>query len=183
MDEEVSLFLRRHGLEQYTDYCNYHMALGLYCLYSIDALQAAEMVVNGEVFDETEVSVLLRQLCAAKKTLTHFQKILKLAPNQFDVSEKVNFSQCCLDRGRISGNQEEAVRIAHSWRQRFLTRYERARQAPETGEGAAQEFFLYEVAVYILCLAGTEISYDFLEFKNEFCRKKRDAQKEDAYAH
>ena len=126
-DKDILQFISCHGMAEKGDYYNYHMSLGFYYAYSIDAFRYAEIIENGEVFDEDKVSIVIRNLYVAY------------------------------------GKKENAVQTAKKWLQRFLKHgmYERSPDGSRKGP-VPQDFFLYEVAVYILYLAGEEVDYGFL---------------------
>ena len=71
-DEDIQKFISRHGMAQKGDYYNYHMSLGFYYAYSIDAFRYAEMIEDGELFDENEVSIVLITISATLNTI-HFK--------------------------------------------------------------------------------------------------------------
>lgn len=165
-DEGIQAFIKQHGMIERSDYYNYHMSLGFYYLYSVDAFHFAEMIEDGEVFDEYEVSAVVKNLYLAHETLKYFQKRLNLKINRFDTAETVAMSDSYLEKGRIMGDKENAVKTARQWLLRFLKKTEpKIKKCPkEMGDKSiSRDFFLYEVAIYILYLAGEEVDYGFLK--------------------
>lgn len=162
---DIREFLRLHGMSEGSDYYKYHMSLGLYYAYSADAFRYAEMVEDGEIFDEYEVSAVIKNLHASYKALKYFKEKLNIEICKFNAAETVTLKEARLENGRIIGNKNHAVTTARKWLSRFKTK-----QAANTGKSPegmnnkviSQDFFLYEVAVFILYLAGEEIDYGFL---------------------
>lgn len=162
-DEDIQKFISRHGMAQKGDYYNYHMSLGFYYAYSIDAFRYAEMIEDGELFDENEVSIVIRNLYVAYKTMKYFQSLLPVSVCRFDTAETVMLTESRLEKGQIVGKKENAVQTAKKWLQRFLQHNKYGKSSDKEGKGPiSQDFFLYEVAVYILYLAGEEVDYGFL---------------------
>ena len=163
--KEIESYLNSHGVATGSDYYKYHMSLGFYYIYYIDALQQAEMIDGGEVFDEYEVSAILDNLNIAYKTYLYYKSRLGLKVPDFDLNETVNLTESKIEEGMIKGNINNAVKIANKWIVRFVER-----SNPQIREGlsehakqfVSQDLFLYEVAVFILYLAGEEVNYDFL---------------------
>lgn len=165
LDKEIRKFMACHGMAGCSDYYNYHAALGFYCVYSLDAFRFAEMVEDGEVFNEYEVSAVIKNLYLSYKTLCYFQKLLNLKLYRFDVAETVIMTESRLEKGRIVGNRENAVETAQKWLDRFLRsgepKYKRS-SGEKRDASISQDFFLYEAAIFILYLSGEEIDYHFL---------------------
>ena len=165
MDQEIIGFMACHGMAGRSDYYNYHAALGFYCAYSADAFRLAEMVEDGEIFDEYEVSAVLKKLYLSYKTLRCFQQQLDLGLYRFDTAETVIITESTLEKGRITGNRENAIETARKWLDRFLRSGEHKyrKSSDEKGDASiSQDFFLYEVAVFILYLTGEEVDYHFI---------------------
>jgi len=168
MDNDIKKFLEEHGMSDYGDYYNYHMALGFYYAYSADAFRIAEMIDNGEVFDEYEASAIIRYLCVAHKVLKYFQSTLQLKLDPFNTAETVKFEDSTLEKGQLTGNKEKAIETARSWVKRFLKRSEQEfyeTSGRTTNKSVFRDIFLYEVAVFILYLEEEEINYGFLDFR------------------
>lgn len=166
LDKEIKEFMACHGMVGCSDYYNYHAALGFYCAYSVDAFRLAEMVEDGEVFDEYEVSAVIRNLHLSYKALRYFQGLLNIKLYRFDVAETVVMTESTLEKGKIIGNRDNAVETARKWMNRFLRSGE-PKYRKSSGEmrdaSVSQDFFLYEVAVFILYLEKEEIVYHFLQ--------------------
>lgn len=162
-DKDILQFISCHGMSGKGDYYNYHMSLGFYYAYSIDAFRYAETIEDGELFDEDEVSIVIRNLYVAYKTMRYFQSLLPVSVCRFNTAETVMMAESQLEKGRIVGKKENAVQTAKKWLQRFLkhNKYEKSSDKNRKGP-VSQDFFLYEVAVYILYLAGEEVDYGFL---------------------
>lgn len=164
-DGEILEFLRCHGMTDGNDYYNYHMSMGFYYAYSADAFRYAEMVEDGEIFDEYEVGAVIKNLHASYKALKYFQEKLNIEICKFNAAETVTLEGVRLENGKIIGNKDHAVTTARKWLSRF-----KKKQTAKTGKSPdgmndkiiSQDFFLYEVAVFILYLAGEEIDYGFL---------------------
>ena len=164
-DTDVQEFLRFHGMSAGNDDYNYHMSLGFYYAYSADAFRYAELIEDGEIFDEYEVSAVVKNLHVSYQALKYFQNKLNIGNYEFDTAETVTLEEARLENGRIIGNKDHAVKTARGWLARF-----KKRQAANTGKSSdgmkeksiSQDFFLYEVAVFILYLAGEEIVYVFI---------------------
>lgn len=165
MDQEIIGFMACHGMAGWSDYYNYHAALGFYCAYSADASRLAEMVEDGGIFDEYEVSAVIKKLHLSYKTLRYFQQQLDLGLYRFDTAETVIMTESTLEKGRITGNRENAIETARKWLNRFLRSGEPKyrKSSDEKGDASiSQDFFLYEAAVFILYLAGEEVDYHFI---------------------
>lgn len=164
LDKEIQGFMACHGMAGRDDYYDYHMALGFYCAYSAEAFRLAEMVEDGEVFDEYEVSAVIKNLHLSHKTLRYFQQQLNLRFYWFDTAETVIMTESRLEKGRITGNRDNAVETARKWLNRFL-RFGEPKYRESSGEtrdaSIFQDFFLYEAAAFILYLEGEEIDYRF----------------------
>lgn len=160
-DEDILQFISCHGMSEKGDYYNYHMSLGFYYAYSIDAFRYAEMIEDGEIFDEDEVSIVIRNLYVAYKTMKYFQSLLPVSVCKFDTAETVMMAESRLEKGRLVGKKENAVQTAKKWLQRFFKHNKYEKSSDRKGL-ISQDFFLYEVAVYILYLAGEEVDYGFL---------------------
>lgn len=161
-DKDILQFISCHGMSGKGDYYNYHMSLGFYYAYSIDAFRYAEMIEDGELFDEDEVSIVIRNLYVAYKTMRYFQSLLPVSVCRFNTAETVMMAESQLEKGRIVGKKENAVQTAKKWLQRFL-KHKYGKSSDKNRKGpVSQDFFLYEVAVYILYLAGEEVDYGFL---------------------
>lgn len=164
-DTDVQEFLRSHGMSAGNDDYNYHMSLGFYYAYSADAFRYAEMIEDGEIFNEYAVSAVIKNLHVSYQALKYFQNKLNIGNYEFDTAETVTLEEARLENGRIIGNKDHAVKTARRWLARF-----KKRQAANTGKSSdgmkeksiSQDFFLYEVAVFILYLAGEEIDYGFI---------------------
>lgn len=72
MEQEIKRFMENHQMIGNSDACNYHMALGFYYAYSADAYRLAEMLENGELFDEVEISIVIMNLYVAENTITKY---------------------------------------------------------------------------------------------------------------
>lgn len=166
LDDEIKKFMACHGMVGCSDYYNYHAALGFYCAYSADAFRLAEMVEDGEVFDEYEVSAVIRNLYLSYKVLRYFQELLDIKLYRFDTAETVVMAESILEKGKITGNRDNAVETARKWLNRFLRSGE-PKYRKSSGEmrdaSVSQDFFLYEVAIFILYLEKEEIAYHFLQ--------------------
>lgn len=162
MEDEIKIFMENHGMTENGDAKNYHIALSFYYAYSVDAYRLAEQLENGEVFDEYEISAIIKSLILSHETVRHFQKKLQLPVDQFDTSETVCFMKSSLSKARITGDVENAVDTAKKWLRRY-----HSRNSPGNSESSAtkQDFFLYETALFILYVTGKEIDYRFLEQK------------------
>ena len=164
-EADIQKFLRFHGMSEGSDYYKYHMSLGFYYAYSADAFRYAEIIEDGEIFDEYEVSAVIKNLHVSYKALKYFQEKLNIKICKFDTAETVTLENARLENGKIIGNKDYAVKTARKWLSRF-----KKKQAAKTGKSPegmndkiiSQDFFLYEVAVFILYLAGEEIDYGFL---------------------
>lgn len=160
MEDNIKKFMKEHGMAGKGDVENYHMALGFYYAYSVDAYRLAEQLDNGEIFDEYEVSAVIKLLILAHETVQFFQKKLQLQVNQFDTSETVCFLNGTLKEGKITGDIENAVDTAKKWLRRF---HSRSSSKNREGSATQQDFFLYEAALYIMYATGKEVDYRFLE--------------------
>lgn len=99
MDNNIEKFLEEHGMSDCNDYYNYHMALGFYYAYSADAFRIANIIDNGEIFDEYEASAIIRYMYVAHKVLKYFQGNLQLKLNTFNTAETVKFEDSILEKG------------------------------------------------------------------------------------
>lgn len=160
MDDEIKAFIQQHNMVGEGDIYNYHVALSFYYAYSVDGYRLAENIENGELFDEHEVSAVIKYLYIAKKTLNYFKKKLKIPVDQFDTSETVRFQNCTLEKGHIVGDMHEAISMARKWMKTIQ------RDIVHRKEVGKQEIFLYEVALFIMYLTGEEVDYKFLEHSN-----------------
>ena len=159
MEDEIRKFLGQHQMLGKSDMYNYHIALGLYYAYSIDAYVLAEKIENGEIFDEYEAGVIMQYAYIAKKTLNYYQNILKFPVDQFNTAEKVCFMHgCILEKGGISGNVEAAITLAKTWVKKIRDSFSSEMVIKE------KDMFLYEVAIYILYITGNEVDYSFLKY-------------------
>ncbi|MDD3797243.1 MAG: hypothetical protein PHE06_15005 [Lachnospiraceae bacterium] len=166
MKENVRDFLEKHGMARNDAYENYHMSLGYYYAYSSDAFVLAEMVEDGEVFDEREVCIIIQNLYDAHQTLLYFQEALHIQQKQFNTAETIVMSESKIEHGKVCGKIENAVKTARTWLKRFLKNSEPTfRRSPgEMREKSiSRDLFLYEVAIFILYLTGEEVDYTFLE--------------------
>lgn len=146
-----SKFFRKHGIEPFDVYVNYHYAYALYVLYLIAAMQLAEDVEDGLCIDEMEAVILLENLCEAEEVLKHYREQMNTKYAGFDVAEKVTMKGCRLEQGKIMGSTEDAARIAGMW----IQDYHRNRV----------NLFIYEVGIYILLFLQKEIDFSFLARK------------------
>lgn len=165
IDQEIDLFVKSHGLAGYSDYYLYHMTLALYYVYYIDALRFAEMIETGEVFDEEEVGIVIRNLQMSKNTFVHYRSLLEFEVYRFDTNETVTMDDCSLENGHIVGKRENAIKTAQKWMTRFTSKYAGKRKIGSEEmleKSISQDFFLYEAAVYILLSLDEEIDYSFL---------------------
>lgn len=164
-EREIESYLECHGLAMGSDYYKYHMSLGFYYIYYIDALRYADMIDGGEVFDEYEVSAVLDNLYIAYKTYLYYKSQLGLKIPDFDLNETVNLAESKIEQGMIIGNKDNAVKTAKKWLLRFIRRSNiqiKEGLSENTKRIVSQDLFLYEVAVFILYIAGEEVNYDFL---------------------
>lgn len=164
-ENEIESYLECHGLAKGSDYYKYHMSLGFYYIYYIDALQYADMIDGGEVFDEYEVSAVLDNLYIAYKTYLYYKSQLGLEIPDFDLNETVNLTDSKIEQGMIVGNKDNAVKTAKKWLQRFVKRSDiqiKEGLSENAKRIVSQDLFLYEVAIFILYIAGEEVNYDFL---------------------
>lgn len=155
MEQEIKKFMENHQMIGNSDACNYHMALGFYYAYSADAYRLAEMLENGELFDEMEVSIVIMNLYVAENTLRYFQKKLGLPAGRFRTSETICFKKGKLELGKLTGDVEDILATAKQWLP------ERRTKSDEIY--SLRQIFLYEAALWIFYLAGKEINYYFLD--------------------
>ena len=146
-----SRFFRKHGIEPFDVYVNYHYAYALYVLYLIAAMQLAEDVEDGLCVDEMEAVILLENLSEAEEVLKYYREQLNMGCAGFDVAEKIAMKGCRLEQGKIVGSTEEAARIAGMW----IRDYHSDRV----------NLFIYEVGIYILLFLQKEIDFSFLARK------------------
>lgn len=163
--QEIEVFIMNHGLTGKDDYFMYHTTMALYYFYYMDALHAAEMIDDGEVFDETEVGIIIKNLQVAKNTFLYYKSSLAFDIYEFDVNETITMDGCVLEKGHIMGNQENARRTARKWFHRFKNKYANRKGISSEemmDKSISQDFFLYEVSLYILFLLGEDIDYSFV---------------------
>lgn len=154
--------MENHSMMGKSDTGNYHTALGFYYAYSVDAYRLAEELDNGEVFDEYEISAVIKSLLLAHETVRYFQRKLQLVVDQFDTSETVCFANSILKKGRITGDVKSTVNTAKKWLRRFQSKNSAGNS---DGSATKQDFFLYEAALFIMYVTGKEVDYRFLENK------------------
>ena len=162
VDQEIDSFVKNHGVAGYSDYYLYYITMGLYYAYYIDALRFAEMIDDGEVFDEVEVGIVVKNLQLSKKTFVHYKSLLNFNVYEFDTNETVTMEECSLEKGHIVGKKENAIGAAKKWISRFKSKYAIGREPSPEEKSISQDFFLYEVAVYILFLLDEEVDYWFI---------------------
>lgn len=166
---EFKEFIISHGMAENDDYVNYHMSLGFYYIYFAEAMKYADMIDGGEVFDEIEVSIVIKNLELAKRVFLHFRTKLGVEIAPFDTAETVVMEECSLEKGEIVGNKKNALAIAKKWLNQFKKKGNTPYKEGFVEKSVSQAFFLYEVAVYICYLLGEDISYEFLgEQKEKF---------------
>ena len=166
---EFKEFIISHGMAENDDYVNYHMSLGFYYIYFAEAMKYADMIDGGEVFDEIEVSIVIKNLELAKRVFLHFRTKLGVEIAPFDTAETVVMEECSLEKGEIVGNKKNALAIAKKWLKQFKKKGNMQYKEGFVEKSVSQAFFLYEVAVYICYLLGEDISYEFLgEQKEKF---------------
>ena len=107
-----SQFFRKHGIEPFDVYVNYHYAYALYVLYLIAAMQLAEDVEDGLCIDEMEAVILLENLSEAEELMKYYRERMETKYAGFDIAEKITMKGCRLEQGKIVGNAEDAARIA-----------------------------------------------------------------------
>lgn len=146
-----SQFFRKHGIEPFDAYVNYHYAYALYVLYLIASMQLAEDVEDGLCIDEMEAVILLENLSEAEEVLKYYRKQMNMKYAGFDVAEKVTMKGCRLEHGKIVGSAQDAAQIAGMW----IRDYHSDRV----------NLFIYEVAIYILFLLKQEVDFSFLARK------------------
>lgn len=146
-----SQFFRKHGIEPFDVYVNYHYAYALYVLYLIAAMQLAEDVEDGLCVDELEAVILLENLSEAEEVLNYYREQLNMGYTGFDVAEKIAMKGCRLEQGKIVGSTEDAAKIAVMW----IRDYHSSRV----------NLFIYEVGIYILFLLQKEIDFSFIARK------------------
>ena len=167
MEDDVKNFIETHGFAGRSDYYSYHIALGFYYAYSRDAYRLSEMLHDGEVFDDLEACIVIKNLEISKRAYQYFRG--KLFPNLavFDTSEAVVFHGCRLEGGRLTGETDEAIKTAKKWMRQFYrsnSSRNKIEHILDTGEKMVSgTVFLYEVAAYILYLQGEDVNYKFLE--------------------
>ena len=162
-------FIISHGMSGNDDYVNYHMSLGFYYVYFAEAMKYADMIDGGEVFDEIEVSIVIKNLDLAKRVFLHFRERLGVEIAPFDTAETVVMEECSLEKGEIVGNRGNALAIAKKWLNQFKKKGNMQYKEGFVEKSVSHAFFLYEVAVYIYYLLGEDISYEFLgEQKEKF---------------
>jgi len=163
-EKDILNFMNNHGMQEEGDFYNYHIALGYYYAYSVDAFRFAEMIETGEVFDEYEAAATMKSLYVAHKTLRYFQSQQGMNLYIFDVSESVIMGDSSLEKGQIKGDIKSAIRTARQWLSQFQKRNrDKAYKGfSEREEVVLKDFFLYEVAIYILYIAGEVVDYSFL---------------------
>lgn len=146
-------FLARHGIMPEDDFAGYHYAYALYAFYMIDAMQKAEEVEDGLLFDEDEIAVLLVNLKQAQQTMRHFRRKQNIPFPEFDIAETISLKGCRLEEGRLIGSSDEAAQMAGMWYDDYLHE-----------KGSA---FSFEVGIYILFLLDKEVDYSFLIRRKE----------------
>lgn len=146
-----SQFFRKHGIEPYDAYVNYHYAYALYVLYLIASMQLAEDVEDGLCVDEIEAVILLENLSEAEEVMKYYREQLNTGYAGFDVAERVAMRGCRLEQGKIVGSTEDAAQIAEMW----IRDYHNDRV----------NLFIYEVGIYILFLLQKEVDFGFLARK------------------
>lgn len=146
-----SHFFRKHGIEPFDVYVNYHYAYALYVLYLIAAMQLAEDVEDGLCVDELEAVILLENLSEAEEVLNYYREQLNMGYAGFDVAEKITMKGCRLEQGKIVGSKEDAAQIAGMWMRDY--------------HSGRVNLFIYEVGIYILFLLQKEIDFSFLARK------------------
>lgn len=144
-------FFRKHGIEPFDAYVNYHYAYALYVLYMIAAMQLAEDLDDGLCVDEKEAVILLENLSEAEEVLKYCREQLNMKYAGFDVAERIAMKGCRLEQGKIVGSAEDAAQIAGMWIRDYHS---------DRGN-----LFIYEVGVYILFLLQKEIDFSFLARK------------------
>ena len=164
---DVKEFICSHGMSGNEDYVNYHMSLGFYYVYFAEAMKYADMIDGGEVFDEIEVSIVIRNLDLAKRVFLHFREKLGIEIAPFDTAETVVMEECSLEKGEIVGNKQNALVIAKKWLNQFKKKGNMPYKEGIVEASVSHAFFLYEVAVYICYLLEEDISYEFLGEKKE----------------
>lgn len=166
---EISEFISSHGMSGNDDYVNYHMSLGFYYVYFAEAMKYADMIDGGEVFDEIEVSIVIKNLDLAKRVFLHFREKLGIEIAPFDTAETVVMEECSLEKGEIVGNKQNALAIAKKWLNQFKKKGNMPYKEGFVEKSVSHAFFLYEVAVYICYLLEEDVSYEFLgEQKEKF---------------
>lgn len=146
-----SQFFRKHGIEPFDVYVNYHYAYALYVLYLIAAMQLAEDVEDELCVDELEAVILLENLSEAEEVLKYYREQLNMGYAGFDVAEKITMKGCRLEQGKIVGSAEDAAQIAGMWIRDY--------------HGNRVNLFIYEVGIYILLFLQKEIDFSFLARK------------------
>lgn len=146
-----SQFFRKHGVEPFDVYVNYHYAYAFYVLYLIAAMQLAEDLEDGLCIDETEAVILLENLSEAEEVLKYYREQMNTKYAGFDVAERIAMKGCRLEQGKIVGSAEDAARIAGMWIRDYHS------------DGV--NLFIYEVGIYILFLLQKEIDFSFLARK------------------
>lgn len=146
-----SQFFRKHGIEPFDVYVNYHYAYALYVLYLIAAMQLAEDVEDGLCIDEMEAVILLENLSEADEALKYYRGQMNTKYAGFDVAEKITMKGCRLEQGKIMGSTEDAAQIAGMWIRDY--------------HSDKVNLFIYEVGIYILFLLQKEIDFSFLARK------------------
>lgn len=141
-------FLIKHGIRPTSNFAAYHYAYGLYVLYMIESMQLAEDVEDGLYFEDDAAAVLLDNLAQAQKTMQYYREKMNTSHAEFDIAETITLKGCRLEAGKLIGSEEEAVRIARMWIEKYQER------------GGA--LFPFEVGIYILFLLQREIDYSFL---------------------
>lgn len=159
---KINEFICSHGLMGNSDYVNYHLSLGFYYIYFIDAMKFANMVDGGEVFDETEVSIIISNLKMAKNVFLSFKAKLGIEIAPFDTAETIIMEECSIEKGEFIGNREIALANAKEWLRRFKRKGEIPYKEGYVEASVSQAFFLYEVAVYIHYLLDADMNYEFL---------------------
>lgn len=138
-------FISKHGLRVNRKTNGYQMSLGLYCLYLVDCMEQAEAIEDGILFDECEVTILLKNMEEAKATMEYYRRLLHMDYSSFDAAETIALEGCRLENGKIIGDVQAAEQIARMW----ILNYTK-------GEGNA---FMFEVGIYILFLLGQDVQF------------------------
>lgn len=159
---EFEEFVYCHGMAENNDYVNYHMSLGFYYAYFVEAMKYATSIDGGEVFDETEVSIIIRNLELAKRAFLYYRTKLGIAIFPFDTAETILMEDCRLEKGEIIGNKQNALANARKWFNEFKQNGNLQYKEGMVEKSVSRAFFLYEVAMFIYYLLEEDVSYGFL---------------------